>query len=76
MIVTAFWAATSEKRQQLLTTMRDAEYMGTIHGLVLGLKPQTAFLLLFNLVECVTTGDSRLITKGIMMTGSPLLIRA
>ena len=64
MIVTTFWAATSEKRQQLMKTMRDAEYMGTIHGLVLGLKPQTAFLLLFNLFEPVTTGDSELVTGG------------
>ena len=53
------------ERHQLLTMMLDAVYVDMTQGLVLGLKPKPEFLLLFNLGEPVTTGDSALVTGGV-----------
>ena len=64
-LVGAWGAATLEERHQLLTMMLDAVYVDMTQGLVLGLKPKPEFLLLFNLGEPVTTGDSALVTGGV-----------
>ena len=53
-----------EEHHQLLSMMLDAIYVDMAQGLVLGLKPKPEFLLLFNLGELVTTGDSELVTAG------------
>ena len=60
----AWWAATLEERHQLLSMMLDGVYVDMAQRLVLGLKPKTEFLPLFNLGEPVTTGASELVTGG------------
>jgi hypothetical protein len=45
--------------------MLDAVYVEMAQGLVLGFKPKPEFLLLFNLGEPVTTGNSALVTGGV-----------
>ena len=46
----------------MLIMMLDAVYVDMAQGLILGLKPKPEFLLLFNLGEPVTIGDSELVT--------------
>ena len=53
-----------EERHQLLSIMLDGVYVDMVQGLVLGLKPKSEFLPLFNLDEPVTTGDAELVTGG------------
>jgi hypothetical protein len=63
-LLEAWGAATLEERHQLLSMMLDGVYVDMAQRLVLGLKPKTEFLPLFNLGEPVTTGASELVTGG------------
>ena len=60
----AWGTATLEESHQLLSIMLDGVYVDMVQGLVLGLKPKSEFLPLFNLGEPVTTGDSELVIGG------------
>ena len=62
-VVAAWEIATKEERHEMLQMMVDAVYIDMITEEVVGLKPKSAFLPLFNLDEPVKAGELVLSTS-------------
>ncbi|MCH8348670.1 MAG: recombinase family protein, partial [Chloroflexi bacterium] len=75
-LIEAWTMATKEERHQLLTMMLDAVYVDMKNAEVVGIKPRSEFLPLFNLKEPVKSGEADLVITGFKQGRSIPEIRA